>query len=131
MLAETLSAEAAMSDMLTTRYAETRCPWCGKRVDAATPMEKPLIPKPNDLGVCLGCGGTMIFGQDLRPRAPTARELATALFEQPDLAEDLMKHRAALDRLHVAFPESASKLKGSRDVQRSENRRPRAKGRAR
>lgn len=53
-----------------------RRPACLKTIDGATGMDHEMIPKPNDLSVCLYCGNLNVFLTDLTLRRGTAEEFA-------------------------------------------------------
>lgn len=40
---------------------ERFCPFCDKRLDAATGIHTRKEPEPGDLSVCLHCGGLAVF----------------------------------------------------------------------
>jgi hypothetical protein len=62
----------------TPRLPLSRCPHCGKKLDAASRMEGPQpLPKPDDLTVCIGCGEVLAFDGRLHLRKVSATELAT------------------------------------------------------
>lgn len=44
--------------------SESKCPHCGKVIDAATGMGD-YSPKPGDVTVCIGCEGLNQFTEDL------------------------------------------------------------------
>lgn len=62
-----------------TRMAPCRCPFCGHKIDAATPgpFEPPdAKPLPGDFSVCVGCVAIVVFdGDPLGLRKPTEEEL--------------------------------------------------------
>jgi hypothetical protein len=58
-----------MSEGKTTRVPCGHCPRCGYKLDAAS------SPRPADPTLCLRCGLLLVFDDELRPRAPSAREL--------------------------------------------------------
>jgi hypothetical protein len=99
---------------LTTRLPETRCPWCGKKIDAVSHLTGDFVPKPGDLTVCLGCNGTLVIGADHAPRLPLKAEIEWALFEDPDCERDLANTKRAIGMLHARFPESHRPMKGKR-----------------
>ncbi len=55
---------------MTNRHlvSATTCPYCGKFLDDATSIENQANrPKPNDLSVCISCGGYLVFDKLLKP----------------------------------------------------------------
>lgn len=58
-----------------TNLPVTFCPYCGTRLDAATPaLGKGITPSPGDASLCLRCSAWLVFDGDLRPRKPTDAE---------------------------------------------------------
>lgn len=55
--------------VLTTPVPPTRCPHCGRLLGAATSVGGDVRPTPGDPTVCLACGRTLVFDDELRPRA--------------------------------------------------------------
>ena len=52
------------------------CPHCGKTVGTSVNADDGTQPPvAGDIGVCQGCAEVWIFGEDLRGRKPTAREI--------------------------------------------------------
>ena len=68
---------------VTTIHTETRCPTCGKKLDAST---GPNAPRPDDLSVCCYCLTFLRYGPSLslRELRPDEFEALTAS-EQSDL----------------------------------------------
>jgi hypothetical protein len=51
------------------------CPYgCGKLLDAVSDPTGIAVPKPGDGGICVRCGGLLIFADDLTQRRPTPAE---------------------------------------------------------
>jgi hypothetical protein len=96
---------------LTTRLPETRCPWCGKRLDSVSHLTEDRVPKPGDLAVCLGCNGTLVIGSDRVPRLPLKAEIELTLFDDPDCARDLAHTKRAIGMLHEKSPAARRAMK--------------------
>jgi hypothetical protein len=48
------------------KVPESRCPSCGKLLDAATSITDPgASPSPDDMTICVGCGAILKFDKDL------------------------------------------------------------------
>lgn len=56
------------------RLPEQTCPSCGKRLDAATALERGGV-RPGDVSICIYCGHLSILGEDNRLRPPTDAEM--------------------------------------------------------
>jgi hypothetical protein len=54
------------------------CPFCGKVNDRASSVGGEIAPESGDYGVCFGCASVVVYGDDLKLRAPTEAELAEA-----------------------------------------------------
>jgi hypothetical protein len=53
------------------------CPYCGQELCGATdPVNPEGVPVEGDASICIGCGGLLIFNEDLTSRKPTAAEYA-------------------------------------------------------
>jgi hypothetical protein len=62
--------------MKTTRgNPDNFCPWCGKKLDAATGAGHDESVTPGDISICAYCGEVMLFERDLKTRRPTELEL--------------------------------------------------------
>ena len=71
-----------------TRVPESKCLGCGTKLDAAGTMDhEPIAPRPGDPVICLHCGGVMIYGADMRPRAFTEKEADRLLDDKAAMAE--------------------------------------------
>ena len=44
---------------------EETCPECGYKFDCATPVEGEPRPKPGDVSICLRCGATNVFTDEV------------------------------------------------------------------
>lgn len=55
-------------------FPQSRCPSCGKKLDACEMLNGDNKPDPGDVSVCF-CGHVMIFGEDLKLREPNDREI--------------------------------------------------------
>lgn len=73
-------------------------PCCGYVVTVDTdvdnlidPSTEAVNPKPTDIAICLNCGSTLVYGDDLKTRLATPKELYE--LAQEDLS-NLMKVRA-------------------------------------
>ena len=77
--------------------AETDCPYCGYRLDDASAVEGQATPKPEDLSVCLKCGGVMEFDAQLLPRV-----LRDAVWQSlaPELQAQLKRVSQAAREMH-------------------------------
>lgn len=51
------------TDLIETQTISSKCPACGKMVDAAMGM---AAPKKDDISLCINCGGIAKFAEDLR-----------------------------------------------------------------
>jgi len=53
------------------------CPHCGYTLDAhgTVPGEPDSAPSPGDATVCIGCGGVLVFTEELGLRAATDEEM--------------------------------------------------------
>lgn len=59
-----------------TRLPLDHCINCGRRCDAASPVDEVRAkPKSGDVTLCIACGHLMVFGKDLKLREPNALEL--------------------------------------------------------
>ena len=56
---------------------DDQCPYCGHIVDRVMvgPDTPDVRPLPGDVTVCIQCASPMIFGDNLKLRAPDAEEL--------------------------------------------------------
>jgi hypothetical protein len=70
------------------RMPKSRCPYCDKRLDAAT---GPGVgrPRPNDWTICLGCAQLLRFNYDLTVRKPLADETASCFALYPELKQQM------------------------------------------
>jgi hypothetical protein len=64
-----------MDVMMDTELPGSDCPYCSKRLDAATSTEGDHRPKPGDTSFCLYCAHPLVFDESLRLRKPTAEEM--------------------------------------------------------
>jgi predicted RNA-binding Zn-ribbon protein involved in translation (DUF1610 family) len=58
-------------------YLKHSCPHCGDDMDRVSGVRngQPILPKPGDLGLCLSCGGWLVFAEELgKTRVPNAAE---------------------------------------------------------
>jgi hypothetical protein len=79
------------SDPPTTKLPDdSRCPSCGKKIDAATHLEEHVRPKPGDFTVCFGCAVLLRFDQNLRPGPLDEKDLA-ALDNSPELCREIAR----------------------------------------
>jgi hypothetical protein len=80
----------------------SRCPNCGKVLDAATGVdEKGLhqrLPAAGDFTVCIGCGHIMVFANDLTLRNPTAAEMREIAGNRHIIAIQRARARAASEK---------------------------------
>ena len=56
------------------RMPECHCPYCGKKISAASNAIDEGEPKVGDVTICLYCGEVAMFDADLHLREPTADE---------------------------------------------------------
>jgi hypothetical protein len=90
--------------MSTFRLEPMRCAWCGKLLDRAT--EGPGLPelgapRADDVTVCAGCGGVLVFsGDPLGLRRPTDAELAELAATMPELGTAV----SIVERIHGREP---------------------------
>ena len=60
-----------------SRLPKSTCPYCGYEMDAATHATSgEATPHPDDIGICLECGGAMVYQEDMRLRVLTSTEVA-------------------------------------------------------
>jgi hypothetical protein len=59
----------------TTRTPACRCPYCGRKLSAASHFSEEVAPHPGDISICIGCGEVLLFDEGLRVRRPTTAEL--------------------------------------------------------
>lgn len=75
---------------MSIKMGKDSCPYCGKTLDAATPaFDDSAKPKPGDISICIGCGGSLVFANDMSLREMTQRE-------RERLPEDIKKQFATL-----------------------------------
>jgi hypothetical protein len=61
-----------VTDFPVFRSAETPCPFCGKGIDSASPVdESDQRPSDGDLSLCIYCGEWLVFNADMTFRKPT------------------------------------------------------------
>jgi hypothetical protein len=64
-------------------------------LDAASPVsEGAVAPEPGNVSICLVCGGTMVFMDNLRLRAMTAEEWASL---SPQNKDELLRMRRMVE----------------------------------
>lgn len=57
--------------------AQSICPVCGKKLDAATHVEKEeAVPGPGDISICLYCATVSVFDDNLKLKQMTNEEFA-------------------------------------------------------
>jgi len=61
--------------MKTTHLEGNHCPNCLTFLNAASPLERDVAPKENDLSVCFRCGQLLKFNKDLKLVKLTDEEL--------------------------------------------------------
>ena len=82
----------------TTKVPLTKCPTCGKVLDAATAAadgQTPpdAMPEPGNYTVCLGCGEILIFDRRMRAARPTPADWITT---PVDVQQALRRVQAAV-----------------------------------
>jgi hypothetical protein len=69
----------------TTLTPKTNCPYCGAKLDAATPAyQKEIVPDPGSVSMCVMCCEWLVFTEDLKLRKPTPEE-RTEFSQIPEL----------------------------------------------
>jgi hypothetical protein len=65
------------SNGVTSTDTSDRCPMCGRLSTAATSVDRSADPRPTpgDVSLCFGCGEILVYGDDLKLRAPELEEL--------------------------------------------------------
>jgi hypothetical protein len=59
-------------------YPESKCPYCGARLNYATPLGEPSnTPDPGSVSLCIRCCQWLVFDRELKLRKPTQGELVT------------------------------------------------------
>ena len=74
-----------MKQFRETRTPECVCPYCGKKLSAATsatPDDPDAVPEPGCVTVCISCASPLVFADDLTVRALAKDEL-TAIYDSP------------------------------------------------
>jgi hypothetical protein len=79
----------------TPRMPVSRCPHCGRKLDAASTLAAAHAPQPqpDDLVVCFGCGEALKFDRRLRLVRVSAAELAAL---EPDVAAEFMQTQSVV-----------------------------------
>lgn len=86
--------------MQTTRIPESRCPFCGHLMDAATGIrESDDRPDEDSATVCIECAAILFFNPDLTLRAPRPGEIRQLIREDPDAYDALLAGQEAVRRL--------------------------------
>lgn len=80
----------------TFTHPHARCPWCRTKLDAASDPVGDATPKPGDLSVCINCAAMLTFGDDLKLRALSAKEIAALPI---DTARELVRYAMAVRTL--------------------------------
>lgn len=81
--------------MHKTRLPACRCPYCGTQLDAATKLDRAIMPKPGDISVCIKCAQVLVFADDLMLRKPKPDEI--------EITDEIKLYQQAvrfLDRRH-------------------------------
>lgn len=61
---------------MTTRTPVNLCPSCGHTIDAlGRPDGGDILPRPDDVTLCINCAAVLIINHDLTVRSPTPGEL--------------------------------------------------------
>lgn len=86
------------------RMAPTNCVNCGKELDAAASVDTGEVrpPRPGDLTVCMDCRHLMVFGDDMKFRNPTEKEMIEIAGNQEMVTAMKMLHWA--DRFRSTEP---------------------------
>lgn len=73
----------SIEDLIHEKLKGNRCPNCRSSLDAATATfsQKPLVPDPEDLTICLYCQKILIFNSDLSLRVATAEDLGKLKYD--------------------------------------------------
>lgn len=80
-----------------SRVPPCLCPWCGYMSDAATSVGKAeIVPKPDDISMCIDCGGLLVFKPDLTMRKPEPEDLKDAPQPLLDLIDRMRLLQAAI-----------------------------------
>lgn len=56
------------------RMPECNCLGCGRKISGVSGIDDDARPSPGDFTVCMYCGHTMVFADDLTVREPTLAE---------------------------------------------------------
>lgn len=56
-----------MSFENTHHTPESKCPYCGHKLDAVSNMSGDTGPSPGDASMCIACGEFLEFDQDMLP----------------------------------------------------------------
>lgn len=81
---------------------DTACPYCGKHIDAAMPLDGEGRPEKGSFSVCADCGEVAVFGEGLQLRKRT---------EDEPLPPELERHIRAV-RAVVAVVKLLEKFRG-------------------
>jgi hypothetical protein len=84
-----------MTEFIDHRLPSHPCPECRTPLDAAGSLSTDDRPVAGDASVCWHCGALLIFGEDLRLRAPTKRE-RREVERMPEMREAVRMVQAAL-----------------------------------
>ena len=57
------------------RITESKCPECGKRLDGCSGVNHNRQPKVGDVTICIKCTEIAVFGNNLKLRKPTKKEM--------------------------------------------------------
>lgn len=57
------------------RVPESSCTKCGENMNGTAGIGNDTTPDPGDTAVCFYCGHIMVFGEDLKLRDPTGKEM--------------------------------------------------------
>lgn len=92
-----------MSDDTSVPMPRVRNPCCGYMVDHATVIGEryPVVPKPGDFSVCIGCGGWLRYIEDG----------ATRLFDAEDILDLDAEQISLLRRATAAIAELRAEKK--------------------
>ncbi len=90
-----MGSDRKVKDM---KIVESKCPTCGKKLNAAKALEEQSTPVAGDISICFYCGSILSFQEDLSMKRMDIDELLSL---PKDLQETLRKALMSLteDRL--------------------------------
>jgi hypothetical protein len=77
-----------------TRHEPSKCLGCGKLIDTASAIGSKRKPRPGSITICLICGHLQAYGEGLRLRPLTDREMVEVAGDERIIA--IQKARAVI-----------------------------------